>query len=92
MLLGLDRLAENGVATVVLFFHGASSFVKIVEHFWLDRGDMGNYRLAFGINFQYRAAAWAGQIETAFLGHLSKSYRKVNRLSGDPGEWAGRGK
>jgi hypothetical protein len=53
---------------------------------------MGNYRLAFGINFQYRAAAGTGQIETVFLGHLSKSYPKVEKLSGDPGEWAGRGK
>ena len=77
MFLGFDRLAKYGIAPTVLLFHGAGSIVKIVEHLGLDRSDVRDNSLAFGVNSKDGTATRAGQIEVALLWHLEKSYPKA---------------
>jgi len=81
VLLRFDGLAENGVAPVVLLFHGAGGFLHVIKHFGLDRGDMGYHSFDLGVHFKHRAAARASQIEGLLLlgrRHLEKSYSKTS--------------
>jgi len=71
VLLGLQGLTEDGVAAVVLFFHGAGRFFHVVEHFRLHRGGVSNDGFRFRIDLQNRITAGAGHFKRAgMLGHI----------------------
>lgn len=69
MLLRLNRLPEDGVASAILLFHGACGVVEIIESLGLDGGNMRNHSLSLSIDFQDRTTTRASQIEILFLPH-----------------------
>jgi hypothetical protein len=66
MLLGLYRLAEDGVAAPVLFFHCARRFLHVLESSGFHRRGMRDHRLRRGIDLHHRPAAGAGHVKIGF--------------------------
>ena len=63
MFLRFYRLAENGVATAVLFLHGARRFLHVLESSGLNRRGVGYHRFGCDVDFHDRTAAGAGHFE-----------------------------
>ena len=63
MFLGLDGLAEDGLAAAVLLTHGAGGRFHVAEHFGLHRCSVRDDRLRVGINLEHGAAARASHLE-----------------------------
>src|SRR6266853_1755327 len=83
VLLGLDGLAEDRFTTVILLFHGASSFFDVLKHLGLNRRGMGDYRPRADINLQHGVTAGTGHFEGwSTLCHCCASYRKSGLLCG----------
>src|SRR5580700_2743966 len=58
VLLRLHRLAKDGFAAAVLFFHGLGSCLEIIEHLGLDSGRMRDDSFSRGIDLKNCTAAW----------------------------------
>lgn len=61
--LGLDGLAEDGVAAAILLFHGAGGFFHVLKSSRLDGRGMRDYGLRLRIDLQDCSAAGAGHIK-----------------------------
>src|SRR5438128_6950704 len=86
MLLRLNRLAEDRIATAVLFLHRPGGFFHIIKGFWLDRGGVRYHGFILRVNLQHRAAARAGYFEAGLLAHLRNHTAKT--VTGVPAESA----
>jgi|ERR1700722_11358275 len=57
-------LSEDGFPAAVLLLHGLGGCLEIIEHFGLYSGSMRDDTFRRGIDFQHRAAAGAGNVES----------------------------
>ena len=66
MLLRVDRLTENRVASIILLFHGACGLFHVGKCFRLNRRAVRDYRLRRDIDFHQGATARARHFEIGF--------------------------